>query len=513
MKKYTLVCAMLAAAIAASGCGKKPAPAPETTPADKTVVAAETEESVTAEETKEESSDDEKEYDYYKELEGLIYQFSSGVGGWGTSLRITPNGHFTGEFYDSNMGETGEGYENGTIYCCIFSGELSEPVKVDDYTFEADVISLTYDTANEKGEDHYIEDETMYIYAGPYGLSEGAHLKFYAPEKPYSEIPEEYKSWVWYHFWDNEPETLEDYGIFNETDETGFYVDHYAMGDIIDEGEILDEPTEFYTALKNAYENKKIPEEAALPGLPTLDSYYMPEPYESVTYENLQGSWVNEYREGGHNYKEILSITGEKGRIESYEDGVPSYAWNGTGTVTIEDRSARNLCPAVRINDDYDGSNICTIYIRWVKNDKFFDGGFLNEWKRAKNGEYDYLLDTVTMDNLQGVWYSEYVDSISFYQDVLVIEGDHGTLYEEANGEPTSYWNGEGTVSLESDDIGFGEIPELVIKYADGSGSAGVYITSVNEDVFYDPGIKRYWYRIREYSEPWYVYEDNYDGD
>ena len=46
--------------------------------------------------------------------------FSSGAGAWGTVLELAPDGAFTGSFHDTNMGETGEGYPNGTVYLCSF---------------------------------------------------------------------------------------------------------------------------------------------------------------------------------------------------------------------------------------------------------------------------------------------------------------------------------------------------------------------------------------------------------
>ena len=43
------------------------------------------------------------------------YAFASGVGGWGTTMTINPDGTFVGQFYDSTMGESGDGYDS-TLY-------------------------------------------------------------------------------------------------------------------------------------------------------------------------------------------------------------------------------------------------------------------------------------------------------------------------------------------------------------------------------------------------------------
>ena len=55
--------------------------------------------------------------------------FSSGAGGWCTVLYIDEDGSFEGNFRDSDMGSTGEGYPNGTLYYCDFKGRFTEPQK------------------------------------------------------------------------------------------------------------------------------------------------------------------------------------------------------------------------------------------------------------------------------------------------------------------------------------------------------------------------------------------------
>ena len=42
--------------------------------------------------------------------------FASGAGAWGSSLSLWPDGTFTGSYHDSEMGENGEDYPNGTVY-------------------------------------------------------------------------------------------------------------------------------------------------------------------------------------------------------------------------------------------------------------------------------------------------------------------------------------------------------------------------------------------------------------
>ena len=68
--------------------------------------------------------------------------FSSGAGGWSTTLTLSQDGSFTGAFSDSEMGERDENeYPNGTVYVCNFSGQFKDIKKVNDYTY-----SMTLDS-------------------------------------------------------------------------------------------------------------------------------------------------------------------------------------------------------------------------------------------------------------------------------------------------------------------------------------------------------------------------------
>ena len=51
----------------------------------------------------------------FEDLSKYSYYFSSGAGGWGEEFVIERDGYFKGSFHDSDMGDTGEGYPNGTV--------------------------------------------------------------------------------------------------------------------------------------------------------------------------------------------------------------------------------------------------------------------------------------------------------------------------------------------------------------------------------------------------------------
>ena len=69
----------------------------------------------------------------FDQLNGQTFTFSSGVGGWSNELTIGKDGSFTGNYHDSEMGETGEGYPDGSLYGCAYHGQLTDPEQVDEF--------------------------------------------------------------------------------------------------------------------------------------------------------------------------------------------------------------------------------------------------------------------------------------------------------------------------------------------------------------------------------------------
>lgn len=147
--------------------------------------------------------------------------FSSGAGGWATNMNLKSDGTFTGVYYDSDLGFTGEGYPHGTTKICNFNGKFSNPEKIDDYTYRTELEELTKDGV--VGEE-YIEDGMKYIYSDAYGLEGGKEFLIYTPGKPLSELPETFLSWVRMIMPDAfNDDMLSCYGIYSEQLETAFF--------------------------------------------------------------------------------------------------------------------------------------------------------------------------------------------------------------------------------------------------------------------------------------------------
>lgn len=158
----------------------------------------------------------------FADLNNLQFCFSSGAGGWATMMSVDADGNFRGEYFDGDLGVTGDGYPNGTMYQCDFSGQFTEPVKVNEYTYSMQIRDINYEKEPETQE---IKDEMLYCYTEPYGLEGAEDILIYLPGAPLSELPEEYKSWVGYSEYvvsETEETELPFYGLYNEAAQAGF---------------------------------------------------------------------------------------------------------------------------------------------------------------------------------------------------------------------------------------------------------------------------------------------------
>lgn len=156
----------------------------------------------------------------YEDVADLQFYFSSGAGGWWTELRIHEDGTFEGYFHDSDMGDTGDGYPDGTVYVCDFSGQFGEPEKINEYTYSARIENIELAKEPDTLE---IIDGIRYINSEPYGLDGAESVLFYLEGAPLAELPEGYRSWVHYYDLDSPEETeLPFIGLYNEAEESGF---------------------------------------------------------------------------------------------------------------------------------------------------------------------------------------------------------------------------------------------------------------------------------------------------
>ena len=156
----------------------------------------------------------------YEDVADREFFLTSGVGSWSTVLTINADGAFKGYYHDTDMGCRGEGYPNGTQYICNFSGQFTEPVQVNEYTYSAQLQTLQCE--QEPGTEEIIEG-IKNMYSEPYGLDNAENILFYMEGAPIAELPEGYRSWVGYLDLANLQETsLPFIGLYNEAAQQGF---------------------------------------------------------------------------------------------------------------------------------------------------------------------------------------------------------------------------------------------------------------------------------------------------
>lgn len=233
MKKNFVLISFCTFCLALAGCGSQPpeassqafgtAAAPSGETAAVLTSTAETQTPTTSPATAAapESSAEENQTENASVFEILpeSFYFSSGAGAWASELRIAVDGSFTGEYQDTDMGDSGEGYPNGTVYICRFSGKFSTPEPVDDFSFSMRLESLNMDGT--PGDISY-EDGVRYVYSEPYGLDNPGEFLLYLPGRQLSRTSEAFISWshIDTSVWDVIPPNY--YGIYNVNAETAF---------------------------------------------------------------------------------------------------------------------------------------------------------------------------------------------------------------------------------------------------------------------------------------------------
>jgi hypothetical protein len=164
------------------------------------------------------SDDDDK---VFALISGNTFSFLSGVGGWSTEVVVSEDGSFTGYFHDWDMGDIGDGYPEGTLYECYFSGKFFVTEMIDPYTYELWLAAL--DLEGETGVED-IAGGVRVINADAYGISGGDVFMLYCPGKETADLSEEFLEWMRMpNAWEEIPDVLPFYGLYNINEGTGFF--------------------------------------------------------------------------------------------------------------------------------------------------------------------------------------------------------------------------------------------------------------------------------------------------
>ena len=439
----------------------------------------------------------------YKALSEWGFEFSSGAGGWGTELYFKPDGSYTGMYHDSEMGDTGRNYPNGTVYVCNFYGQLKGYKKISDYEYELNIGQVTYE--KEDG-DEEIDDGVRYVYTVPYGMADTRVLRCYLPGAPLSELPEGFMSWMHMQFsgyygdsWvygEDYPEELSFCGLYNEAQDAGFY------------------------SWCNCEENRLyIKNRAKLPGLKNkkLDLYD-------------DGTYYCEDADDGY----MVRITNF---CFKEEQGLSTY---------LEDDKEALLKECLEKTDgDHDISSVYFKSGEYNDNEDIYNRingkeGFMAVWSEGGNEDYRWCMakvyqNTNYTDGMGTVYTYAYViemdpdsefysaEQMEMYTSGLTHAGTSDGLSSASADEPakviTGYVKGDGNVGLQIDEvlwIGWGD-EDLIAQYGltDDDMTNDYYIAEagdgydrykVSDDCsifmqFPEENSQRLWYTPIEYAK------------
>lgn len=230
----------------------------------------------------------------FERLDGLEWSFSSGAGGWSTDMRILPDGSFSGEFHDSEMGEFADEYPNGTVYGCSFTGQLSVIEQADENTWKLRVDALKVD---ESQPEEAIDDGIRFVYADPYGIVEGDEMALYQPGTPLEGFTEDMLMWA-HLLGEERPAELENWFLYSEANDTGF------VGYAVDAGATLANPWQDVT-------EEQLKEASGL-------SFGVPEDAEDVIYRWLDSEKLAEMQftwNGGEYCARAQAVELEEGEL------------------------------------------------------------------------------------------------------------------------------------------------------------------------------------------------------
>ena len=154
----------------------------------------------------------------FTDLSKRRFEFCSGAGAWSEEFTIEKDGYVTGKFHDADMGDVGEGYADGTFYCCSYSGHFTELIKVNEYTYRMTLSDISY---KEEVDTEGIVDNVRYIYTESSFLQPGDTVSIYLPGAPVEVFSED--TWIWLSMANEGEKELSVISLVNDRSGYGVY--------------------------------------------------------------------------------------------------------------------------------------------------------------------------------------------------------------------------------------------------------------------------------------------------
>lgn len=165
------------------------------------------------------NNDKDSSENIFETIAGKQFVFSSGAGAWGTTINISKDGIFSGEFVDSNISDTGEGYAKGTVYTCKFNGKFTSPQKINEYTYS---MQLEYLNTEEAVGKEYYKNDKRFVFTEPVGLENSKEWLIYSPGTPLNSLTDYFKIFLSSFSNCYNQEKLLCYGLYNVNEKSTF---------------------------------------------------------------------------------------------------------------------------------------------------------------------------------------------------------------------------------------------------------------------------------------------------
>lgn len=147
----------------------------------------------------------EDKYNILNDLAGQKMEFSSGVGGWGTTIQFLEEGYFVGMYSDWNYDRS---------YRSVFQGKFSVDKKINDlhYRLKLEGLGVLSPTGKVKMEIDNNRFHPVEYVNSCYGLEGSQYFDLYLRGSQVKELPEDFVGWI---YGLKNQRSLDTYGLYN----------------------------------------------------------------------------------------------------------------------------------------------------------------------------------------------------------------------------------------------------------------------------------------------------------
>ena len=155
------------------------------------------------------------------------FAFASGAGAWGTNMDLWSDGTFDGEFRDTDMGGSGDGFDSTVSYCKCHGkfgniekhGDYYYSMSLEDYSTEQE-IGTTWISEETEGEYPF---HLKHIITDPRGIYPGSTYYIFLPGAPLEELPVSLSNpMIGVGISETEPKVLLNWVLYNAEQEVAF---------------------------------------------------------------------------------------------------------------------------------------------------------------------------------------------------------------------------------------------------------------------------------------------------